>query len=241
MENYEADELGRYTSLSSLAVCSLLLGLASPVALLAPLFVVIPIAAIIVAAFTLVRIQTAAGGLSGMKLAYWGLALGIVCAVASPLRVKARDILYGLQADVAARQWLNLVAHSDTDTAVGQLTGNAIMGLAGPPSAEGPPPKPEMNVIAAKLSKDALVTTLREEAEQGELIFSTTRISCDATGPAPRAVLVYQTEKPDHSVNITMVVVRSASQHAWLDRFLETRRRNCPRSPAPVKLLKFAG
>src|SRR5690606_17644014 len=131
---------GRYTSLSSLAVGAFLLGLGSLVALLTPLLVVIPFAGVIVSLFALVRISRSAGALSGRNLAMAGLALSVICGVASPLRVTMRDSLYSKQADQAARAWLRDVANNDLAGAMEQLTGNAKSGLMAPPSPGGPPP-----------------------------------------------------------------------------------------------------
>ncbi len=216
MESYESDELGRYTSLSSLAVCALLLGLASPVALFAPLLAVVPTAGILCALFALVRINTSAGGLSGKKLAYWGLALSVLCVVAAPMRVQMRDSVYGRQADAAARQWLELVSKNQTETALNQLSGNARMGISGPPPAEGPPPVVAPEILAVKLSQDGLVSKLQEEAKHGDLEFATRTVACESTGPTPRAVVAYQTVKPDDSMSLNVVLLLSTAQKTWL-------------------------
>lgn len=216
MESYEADELGRYTSLSSLAVFALLLGLASPVALFAPLLAVVPFVGILCALFALTRINSSAGGLSGKKLAYWGLALSVLCVVAAPLRIQMRDTLYGRQADSAARQWLELVSKNQTETALNRLSGNAVSGISGPPPAEGPPPVLPPEIMAVKLSQDTLVSKLQEEAKHGDLEFATRAVACDIAGPIPRAVIAYQTVKPDDSLSLNMVLLLSTAQKTWL-------------------------
>jgi hypothetical protein len=211
MDSYEADELGKYTSLSSLAVCAFLLGLASIVALLAPLFVVVPIAGMLVSLLALLRINTSDGALSGAKLAYAALILCVVCAVASPLRVRVRDALYKGQADGSAREWLQLVAENETQQSLNHLTGNARMMLMGPPSPEGPPPVVDPQSQAIKLALDPLVTKLQEEAKHGQLEFATHELSCDSEGTAPRVAALYQTVKPDDSLTMRLVLMRSVS------------------------------
>lgn len=211
MDSYEADELGRYTSLSSLAVCAFLLGLASLVALLASLLVVVPLAGIFVSLLALVRINGSAGTLSGKKLASCALALCVVCGVASPLRIKVRDALYQRQADRGAREWLQLVAKNETSKALNQLSGNAKMMLMGPPPDEGPPPAFDAQIQAQKLGQDTLVAKLREEAQHGELEFATRELIGDTAGPTPRAVISYQTVKPDDSLTMKLVLLRSVS------------------------------
>ena len=216
MESYEAEELGRYTSLSSLAIFALLLGLASPVALFAPLLAIVPAAGILCALFALVRINSSAGGLSGKKLAYWGLALSVLCVVAAPLRIQMRDSLYGRQADSAARHWLELVSKNQTESALDHISGNARMGISGPPPAEGPPPVVAPEILAVELSQDSLVSKLLEEAKHGDLEFATRSVACETAGPAPRAAVKYQTVQPDDSLTLNVVLLRSATQKTWL-------------------------
>lgn len=216
MESYEAEELGRYTSLSSLAVGAFLLGLGSLVALLAPLLVVIPLAGVLVSLFALVRIGRSEGALSGRSLAMVGLALSVVCGVASPLRVTMRDSLYSKQADQAARTWLLAVANNDLAGVVEQLTGNAKSGLMEPPSPGAPPPTFDDQTGLMRLGNDELVTKLREESQHGDLEFATRSITCDGAGSTPRVAVTYQTVQPDDSLTFSLVMIRSENLAKWL-------------------------
>lgn len=216
MDSYEAEELGRYTSLSSLAVCAFFLGIASLVALLAPLMVVIPIAGIVVALFALVKIGRSAGALSGRSLAVIGLGLSIACGIASPLRVKVRDSLYSSQADKAARQWLRLVSQNEIPAALSQITGNAKSNLMGPPTHGGQSAKYDPQTSLINFSKADLATKLREEATHGELEFATKALDCDASGVIPRVTATYQTTKPDDSLTMNLFLLRSPTAGSWL-------------------------
>lgn len=216
MDSYEAEELGKYTSLSSMAVCALVLGLASPIALLAPLMVVIPLAGVVVALFALMQIANSAGALSGRPLATAGLVLSVICGIASPLRVVVRDSMYSDQAEEAGRVWLLAAANNQLSTALEQLTGNAKGGLMGPPSGEGPPPKYDPETTLINLGKDTLVTKLRAEAEHGDLTFAARSITCDATGITPRVAITYQTTAPDDSLTINVILLRSVAAGNWL-------------------------
>jgi hypothetical protein len=216
MDNYEAEELGKYTSLSSLAVCAFLLGVASLIALLAPLFVAVPIAGAFVSLFALARISNSAGALSGRTLAVVGLALAVACGVASPLRVKVRDHLYSDQADQAGRAWLHAVSENELDAALDQTTGNAKGNLMGPPSGDGPPAKYDPQTSVTRLGNDALVTKLREEAAHGELEFATKDLTCDVSSATPRVTITYQTSKPDDSLTMHLVLLRSPAAGNWL-------------------------
>ncbi|HUE69551.1 MAG TPA: hypothetical protein VMP01_01575 [Pirellulaceae bacterium] len=64
-----------YRPLSLSALVSLLLGLASAVVLINPVFAMVPLAAIVLAVIALRGIATASGGLSGRRLAVAGLCL----------------------------------------------------------------------------------------------------------------------------------------------------------------------
>jgi hypothetical protein len=216
MDSYEAEELGRYTSLSSLAVCAFLLGIASLIALLAPLMVVIPIAGIVVALFALVGINRSEGAKSGRTLAVIGLALAIACGVASPLRVKVRDSLYSSQANQAGRDWLRAVSQNEIVAALNETTGNAKGNLMGPPSPDGQPPKYDPQTSIVNFGNEALVTKLRAEAAVGELEFVTKALSCDATNVVPRVAATYQTVEPAEALTMTLVLVRSPTAGQWL-------------------------
>jgi hypothetical protein len=216
MDSYEAEELGRYTSLSSLAICAFLLGIASLVALLAPLMVVIPIAGIVVALFALVRIGRSDGALSGRTLAVIGLGLAIACGIASPLRVKVRDSLYSSQAEQAGRQWLEAVSRDEITAALDQTTGNAKGNLMGPPSAGGEPAKYDPQTSKINFGSDPLVTKLRDEATHGELKFVAKALTCDVSGAVPRVAVTYQTTEPDDSLTMNLVLLRSPSAGGWL-------------------------
>jgi hypothetical protein len=216
MDSYEAEELGKYKSLSSLAVCAFLLGIASLIALLAPLMVIIPIAAIVVALFALVSIARSEGALLGRSLAVIGLGLAIACGIAAPLRVKVRDGLYSSQADQAARQWLELVSENQLPAALDQTTGNAKGNLMGPPSPGGQPAKYDQQTSIINFSNDKLIAKLLEEAAHGDLKFATNALACDVSGAVPRVAITYQTTAPDDALTMSLALLRSPSAGSWL-------------------------
>lgn len=216
MESYEAGEIGRYTSLSTLAVCAFVLGLASLTALLAPFMMVVPIAGVIVSATALARIAGSSGTLSGRNLALVGLALSIACGVASPLRVEVRDRLYASQVDQAGRDWLTLLSKDQLAKAVDQLTGNAKAHLVSSGLSDGPSENSDPQDSINKLRQQELTTKLLEEAEHGALEFATLTIQTDTHGAAPRAKITYQTVKPDESLTINLVLLQWVSEKQWL-------------------------
>jgi hypothetical protein len=230
MDSYEADELGRYTSLSTLAICTLLVGLLSPVAILVPPFVVVPIVGILLGLFALLRINGSSGALSGTKLVYCALALCAFSAVAGPVRVKVRDSAYIGQADRVARQWLDAAIGNSPEGAVEMLSGNALMGISGPPPDEGPPPKLEPEILAAKLGQDHLISELKSDAANDGLKYVMKSGVCDASGATPRVAISYDAAGSDHSHKLNMVLVRSVSMPKW---FVDSWKLDEPASDTP--------
>ena len=78
MNQYDADELGQYRSLSSMAVVSAVLGCCSVLMFATPLMVVLPLAAAATALLALRGIANSDGGLTGARLALAGLALAML-------------------------------------------------------------------------------------------------------------------------------------------------------------------
>src|SRR5690348_9302651 len=85
------ERLPQYRSISSLAVLTLLLGLASPLAIATPLLLVVPLAAVFTAIAALRQIGANAEILSGRGAALTGLFLGICMLVYPPTRIWMRN------------------------------------------------------------------------------------------------------------------------------------------------------
>lgn len=208
MESFEAEELGRYTSLSTLAVCAFLFGLASSVALLSPIFVVLPIAGALISILAILRIQASDSTLSGLKLAYWGLMLCVLCGVAGLVRPPVRDAVYKRQADEVGRSWLNLVASHQSQSALSMLTGNGRSSLMPPRNDEAPPQPVDPLSEVRNFEQNDVVAKLHEESKHGELEFAIQTIACDTQSAAPRVAIIYRTVKPDDSLSINVVLQR---------------------------------
>jgi hypothetical protein len=131
--------------------------------------------------------------------------------IAGPLRVKVRDRLYQRQADASAQEWLQLLAKAENQQALNGMTGNAKMYLMGPPSPGGQPQSFDEQMYLVKLGEDPLAAKLQEEAQHGDLEFAVREFSSNADGPNPRAEVTYQTVKPDDSLTMKLVLLRSIS------------------------------
>lgn len=189
---YDADEWGQYRSLSTMAVVALVLGICSVVMFASPLMVVVPLAAVAAALLALKSIAASDGGLSGGRLAYWGLALAIVFGVASVSRVQVRDRLLQGQADRVARQWLSLAADGNAEGMLDLMTKSATSKLS-PPTDPNSPTMPFLSDILAPamIRQDPLVLELRELQEAGSPHFQLEDEDVDATIKPPQAFFRY--------------------------------------------------
>ena len=149
----------KYSQLAPLAVIALVLGLASLLALIDPLFFLVPAAAIGVALIALGKIRQSDGALSGAGLARVGLALATICLVASLVSREVRDRLLQEQAGATAERWLRLMTAGDAADARALMTGDAIGGLVPRPEPGAEPrPTEELERIAVeRLGQDPLV------------------------------------------------------------------------------------
>lgn len=149
----------KYSQLAPLAVIALVLGAASLLALIGPLFFLVPAAAIGVALLALGKIRQSDGALSGVGLARAGLALATICLVASLVRSEVRNRMLQEQAGATAERWLRLMTAGDAADARGLMTGDAVGGLV-PRPTPGTEPRPteELERIAVeRLGQDPLV------------------------------------------------------------------------------------
>jgi len=220
MAEYDADEFGKYTSLSNLAVCSLVLSLFSPLAFLSPLLLVVPVAAMICAGIAIGQVRSSSGSLSGANLAYAALAIGIICAVASVVRVQVRDYHYRTQADRVTREWLELLIADRAIDSIEMLSGSAKHQLF-PPPAPGEPSAPfNPEVAAERLSGDTLTTYLSDHADLGEIGFELLDFSSDTSARNPRAVVNYRVDVPEcEPATLSVVLTRiegPGMPAAWL-------------------------
>jgi len=189
--SYDADEWGQYRSLSTLAVVAFVLGLCSVATFAGPLLVVVPLAAVATALLALKGIAASEGGLTGARLARWGLALAILFGVASVVQVEVRDRLLQRQADRVSQQWLSLGAQGRAEGMLQLMTQAAIDKIA--PAIESGQPAPFFRGILASalMRQDPLVVRLQElpEADRGGFQLRDTSVS-SASKP-PQAVFRY--------------------------------------------------
>ena len=155
----EPADVDKYSQLAPLAVIALVLGLASVLALIGPLFFLVPLAAIGLSLLALSKISRSDGALTGAGLARVGLALATISLIASLVRGEVRDRLLQEQAAAAAERWLQFMTEGDVANARALLTGDAAGGLVPRPEPGAPqrPTEELERIVTERLMQDPLV------------------------------------------------------------------------------------
>jgi hypothetical protein len=158
----ELEDAAKYSQVSPAAVMALLLGLASPLALVGPLFFFVPAAAIGVAIVALGKIRQSEGALTGTTLARLAMGLALAFTAAALVRASVRDELLKRQAAETGRRWLGLLADGRIEEARSLLSGDGAGGLL-PPRSMDQQPRPQEDqeeLILEQLRSDALTRSL---------------------------------------------------------------------------------
>jgi hypothetical protein len=148
-------EVSEYRTISALAIVALVFGLAAPFCFWAPFLMVIPLVGAGLAIVALRRIDESGGTLMGRGVALSVLALSLASATASISHDRVTRHLRSNQAEVLARQWINLLLNGRTQVAFG-LTVDGARPPA-PPAPGEPPPKESP---LQRFTKDPVVTAL---------------------------------------------------------------------------------
>lgn len=163
------DDDARYSQICPAAVIALLLGLASPLAFIGPLFYLVPVAALGVAALAHGKIRRSGGALSGQSLARLGMALAIGCMAGAWVRLSVRDNLLQQQAAEVAQRWLGLLADGRIAEAGQLLSGDGTSMLLPPPEM-GQEPLPNEQIqelIVANLRSQAIARAVAGQERPG--------------------------------------------------------------------------
>jgi hypothetical protein len=161
----EIDDATTYRQVSAAAVWALLLGVASALAFVGPLFLFLPVAAIGLGLLALSKIQRSDGALTGARLAKLALFLAVAFTIASFVRDKLRDRMLEEQAAAVTQRWLQRLAEGDIEEARAMLSGEAANSLAPPPKMGQPAPSAAdtQTLVIEKLRSDPLTKAVAEE------------------------------------------------------------------------------
>lgn len=113
----DLEQVAEYRSVSALAIISLLFGLASPLCLVWPLLLVIPLVGAALSLVALLRIAASDGVLAGRWAAVAGLALCVGFGAAAITRERVTRLLRTRQAAAFAHDWIAMVVAGGTEPA----------------------------------------------------------------------------------------------------------------------------
>jgi hypothetical protein len=114
---HEATEGAGYHAISPLAVGSLVLGLLSPLSLIAPLLWIVPALAIGLACLAFRAIANSGGDQAGRSTAFAGLALGIIFAAAGPVQSATTRYLLTEQVRPICDAWFDSLRNGEPQKA----------------------------------------------------------------------------------------------------------------------------
>jgi hypothetical protein len=165
----ELTDAARYSQVSPAAVIALLLGLASPLAFIGPLFFLFPAAAVGVGLVALGKIRSSDGALTGQSLARFAMALGVACLAAALVRGSVRDALMQRQAVDFTARWIGLLADGQIKEASELLSGEGASNLVPPPGqGEEPlPPEESEKLLLNGLASQTLARALSGQTNPG--------------------------------------------------------------------------
>ena len=133
---FAPDDEAPYRTISVLSIVGLILGIAAPVAFLAPLLYAIPIVGIAITLLAIRRISLSEDSLIGRKAAVIGLVLSVASISAVFARTALFQELLSRQARVVALDWIGDLQSGDAETAF-MLT--SASRRSAPSGADGPP------------------------------------------------------------------------------------------------------
>ncbi len=186
-----------YRPVSPLAVSAALLGVASTLALVSPLFWVVPIVAAAVSAAALADVGRRHAPKAGRLAALAGLALAIGCGAQAVAAAAAAEWLARGRAAAAAEFWLDTIAAGRLDDArsmcdhavVAAVDRVAACGVAAPIRARFQGRHPELGdrvvrAVVGNCEFDVLIRALAQERGPGPVPFIVA--GCDAVTPTAR-------------------------------------------------------
>jgi len=154
------DEVG-FRTISVLSIVSLVLGLASPLAMIAPLLLVLPITGAVLALLAIRRIAVSDGALIGRTAAVIGLVLSVAWASAPLARAAVAKEMLSRQARDVALDWFHLLQQGDAKQAFDlTLASRQASAPANRPGPDGAPVVPPFDAFRA----DPVVKFLLEHA-----------------------------------------------------------------------------
>jgi len=113
----DVNNVAEYRSLSVMAIISLLIGLASPLCMISPVFMMLPLLGTFLAVITLRQIASSEGRLAGR----WAATIGLVLCIGSGTSAFSRNAVVryvrSARAEEFGREWLTKIITKETEHA----------------------------------------------------------------------------------------------------------------------------
>lgn len=187
----EAEALADYRSVSVLALAGLAFGLASPLILVAPLLMALPLFGIAICLLALVKINASSGQLIGKTPALIGLALATASLAAAPSKHWFGQQLLSRQARPVAERWLHELEARNMESAFDMTTGSQS---AAPPPTPGRP-APEAASPLEIFQENEVIQRILELGENFNIQFTETMASQHLAG-GRKLLLVHYLVQP---------------------------------------------
>lgn len=160
----DVNHVAEYRSLSVLAIIGLLFGLASPLSILAPVFLMIPLLGAILSLLALRQIVTSEGRLAGRWAAMAGLVLCVACGASAVSRSAVmRSMRIGRAQEFSHAWFEKLVANKPQ-----QAFRMTVIGTRPPPAAE-PGAPPPTSTPYEQFTNDPLIKQLVAAGEDAKI------------------------------------------------------------------------
>jgi len=160
----DVNHVAEYRSLSVMAIISLLIGLASPLCLISPVFMLLPLFGTVLSLLALRRIAVSEGRLAGRWAATAGLALCIACGASAISRDAVVRTMRSGRAEEFGRSWLSKLVSKETEQAF-KLTIDGARPSA-PPESGMPSPT---TTPYEEFTKNAFVQAILAAGEKAKI------------------------------------------------------------------------
>jgi hypothetical protein len=207
------DEESNYRTPSVLAIVSLILGLAAPLALFAPLVLLIPIAGALLALMAIRQINASDGALFGRAAASIGLALSIAAIVAVFTRSALTEQLLSRQARATASQWFDFLQAGDLQKAFDLTVASRQAPPKAPPGSEQKETEPQVSPLEM-FGADPVVHFLVDHAQGKPVSYVRDEVVDPAAISNARVQQLYEVAVPAESSNSTTTSIELILQRA---------------------------
>ncbi len=198
-----------YRRICGLAILTFLLGLASALAFIGPLLLVLPFAGLGVGLLALAKIKANTDHLSGRTLAVWGIMLSVLFSVAATVRPVLLQKLLLQQGDAFGQRWMEMLSEGQDEQALQYVDVSAIQRMA-PRDAQGKPIRSENfeTEILHAFQGEPFIQDLQAAGKPGTIRFYDGAVLPQASSYQSMAYLIYELKSQSPDVGDTWQFVQ---------------------------------